>query len=89
MIRLSSNFYPDNTAPVPTFTAHPATVAARQSALYAAVASDAEGDSLTYVWDFGSQTGLIDGASTTQSFPFGGNYTATLRVSDSKEVWQS
>ena len=82
MVRVCSGFYPNNSAPTPAFTAHPATLAARQSALYAAVSGDADGDPLTYIWDFGPQTGLVDGASTARSYDFGGNYTVTLRVSD-------
>lgn len=84
MVRVCDPFYPSNSAPTPAFTAHPATLAARQSALYAAVSGDADGDPLTYIWDFGSQIGLEDGASTVRTFDFGGSYTVTLHVSDGR-----
>ena len=80
--RSSNAFYSPNAAPSPAFTANPATGSARQPIGFGATATDADGDLLVYVWDFGSQYPIMDGASVAVTYPFGGSYTATLYVSD-------
>ncbi|MBN8459673.1 MAG: PKD domain-containing protein [Verrucomicrobia bacterium] len=83
-IRTSGSFYPNNTAPSAGFALAPATAPARESRLFAATATDAEGDTLTYSWDFGLPALITDGPNIVKSFDFGGSYTATVRVSDGK-----
>ena len=81
--RSSNGLYTSNAAPVPSFIANPTTVVARQPVQLAATATDANGDTLTYAWDIGSQFAILDGPSIVPSFAFGGSYTITLRVSES------
>lgn len=82
--RSSDAFYSPNAVPVPSFTANPATGAPRQAISFAASATDGDGDSLVYAWDFGSQYPILDGSAVGVTFPFGGSYSATLYVSDSR-----
>ena len=83
-IRTSGSFYPNNTAPSASFALAPTTAPARESRLFAGTATDAEGDTLTYSWDFGLPALITDGPNIVKSFDFGGSYTATFRVSDGK-----
>jgi hypothetical protein len=83
-IRTSDSLFPGNAAPVVTITAAPATATARQSVRFAATATDADGDPLTFSWDCGPQNPVLDGAEITPSFSFGGSITLTLRVSDGR-----
>ena len=73
-----------NSAPVASLVAAPVTGTARQPIRFAAAATDANGDPLSYSWDVGSQYPITDGTEVAPTFPFGGTYTVTLRVSDSK-----
>lgn len=82
--RSSDAFDSPNAVPVPAFTANPATGAPRQVISFGASATDGDGDSLTYAWDFGSQYPILDGSSVGVTFPFGGSYSATLYVSDGR-----
>lgn len=82
--RRCETFYPGNQAPVANFTANPATMPARETRLFMAAATDADGDPLTYSWDFDPQLAMSDGSSTVRSFNFGGSYSLTLRVSDGR-----
>jgi len=81
-IRQSATFFPNNTAPSASFTTAPTNGPARTPIYFAANATDANGDSLTYAWDFGSQSAILDGLEIAPSFSLGGSYTLTLRVSD-------
>ena len=45
--------------------------------------SDADGDTLTYSWDFGDGT-TGDGATVSHAYSQGGNYSAVLTVDDGK-----
>ena len=80
----SAGLYPSNVAPSPSFTINPATGNARQPISFAASATDSNGDPLIYAWDFGVQVPILDGASINPTFAFGGTYTATLHVTDSR-----
>ncbi|WP_239113360.1 PKD domain-containing protein [Shimia biformata] len=50
--------------------------------LDASGSGDADGDKLTYTWDFGDGSGTLDGVRVTHAFPRAGKYPVTLRVSD-------
>ena len=80
----SATFYPNNHAPAAGFTTAPATGNARQAVYFAASATDSDGDTPIYAWDFGSQTAILDGFEVAPIFSFGGTYTYTLRVSDNR-----
>lgn len=84
VIRRSNSFYPSNAAPNASFTTAPATANARQPVYLAANATDGDGGTLTYAWDFGSQTDVQDGFEIAPTFSFGGPYNVTLRVSDGR-----
>ena len=83
IVRTCNSFYPSNAAPVPSFTVNPSSTPARQVVVLSASATDANGDPLVYAWDYGSQFPILDGATITPRFDFGGSYAVTLRVSDS------
>ncbi len=84
VIRRSATFYPTNAAPVANFTTAPATGTARQPIYLAASGTDANGDTLTYAWDFGAQADVQDGFEIAPTFAFGGPYSLTLRISDAR-----
>ncbi|WP_188112091.1 glycoside hydrolase family 48 protein [Aquimarina sp. RZ0] len=75
-----------NTAPVADFTAAPTSgVAPVTVSFNASASSDANGDSLTYVWDFGDGT-TGSGVTIDHEYDTIGEYNALLTVSDgSKE----
>lgn len=82
--RRCDSFYPTNAAPNASFTTSPATANARQPVYLAANATDGDGGTLTYAWDFGSQADVQDGFEIAPTFSFGGPYNVTLRVSDGR-----
>jgi hypothetical protein len=84
VIRTSDGLYTGNTAPSASLDLAPAVVSARTALLYAGSATDADGDALTYYWDFGLPGHITDGANVVKSFDFGGAYTGTFRVCDGK-----
>jgi glucose/arabinose dehydrogenase/PKD repeat protein len=52
-----------------------------------AASSDLDGDTLTYLWDFGNgQTAQTTTPTTTHTYAADGVYTATLRVRDPKDA---
>jgi hypothetical protein len=76
-----------NNGPVASFVAAPVSPSARVPVTYSATGSDADGDPLTFSWDFrlapaGPSLPLQTGASIKQTFMFGGTYNLTLTVSD-------
>ena len=44
--------------------------------------TDADGDTLTYAWDFGDETGTSTDATGTYTYTASGDYTVTLTVND-------
>jgi PEGA domain/PKD domain len=65
-------------------TAEPSTgLAAGSTIVFTASASDDDGDSLTYAWDFGDG-GTASGMSATHVYNTAGTFTATVRVGDGK-----
>jgi PKD repeat protein len=51
--------------------------------------ADADGDALTYVWDFGDGTPPGAGAVVTHTYAEGGSYPVTLTVSDGTGLWNA
>ena len=75
---------PDNTAPVADITANPLSGTAPLVVNFdASNSSDADGDSLSYVWDFGDGTSA-SGVTATHTYRAVGKYTAKLTVNDGK-----
>ena len=72
-----------NSAPVlnGSLSATPNPAAIGQTVTLIALASDVDGDTLTYTWDFGDGT-TGAGASVVHLFNSAGSYTATVAVSD-------
>lgn len=72
---------PGNTAPIATPTATPNSGLAPLQVQFAANATDADGDMLTYAWDFGDGATSAD-ADPTHTYTAGGTYVVSLQVSD-------
>lgn len=77
---------PVNHPPVASPTAMPVSGVAPLSVRFAAMATDADGDSLTYAWDFGDtgNGGTSPLANPTHVYANTGTYVAWLTVSDGK-----
>jgi PKD repeat protein len=75
--------FPGNTAPTATLTGVP-TVVTRSSASFSVAALDANGDSLSYFWDFGDGNLGGNSPSVTHQYSNSGTYTVTVTVSDMK-----
>jgi len=74
----------DNTPPVAGFTANPLSSNAPLDVFFDASAStDADGDALTYTWDFGLNT-TAAGITTSNTFTSPGIYPVTLTVDDGR-----
>lgn len=72
----------NNVAPVvASVTAEPATGEAPFDVAFAVEASDADGDELTYAWDFGDG-GAAVGQAAEHTYAEAGTYSATVTVSD-------
>ena len=74
-----------NSAPtVSSLTANPAAGVLPLNVSFSAVASDANGDALTYFWDFGDGTSATTTAATTNKiYTAPGVFTASVRARDS------
>ncbi|MGV3661254.1 MAG: PKD domain-containing protein [Prosthecobacter sp.] len=83
-VRVNFGPFPANTAPVAGAISGPSTVSARSAVTLAASASDANGDTLAYHWDFGDGSVRDNAPSVTQTWIVGGTYTVNLTVSDMK-----
>lgn len=77
-------FHATNQAPAVSAIRSVGTVDARRVVALAASASDADGDTLTYLWDFGDGAAYGEGATTSHLFNAGGAYTVKLHVTDAK-----
>ncbi len=60
--------------------------AAPLTVAFAAEAFDADGDALTYVWDFADGTTITGTAAMTHTYTADGTYDATVTVIDEKEA---
>jgi len=86
-IDLAINFgpFPANQPPVALAAASAATAATAQSIAFTATATDPNGDTLAYAWDFGDGDYSVDNsATTTHSFAASGEYYVEVTVSDMK-----
>ncbi|MBK7998391.1 MAG: PKD domain-containing protein [Verrucomicrobia bacterium] len=84
---LAINFgpFPANQPPIAVASASAATAATAQSITFTATASDPNGDTLAYFWDFGDGDYSVDNsATTTHSFAAAGEYYVEVTVSDMK-----
>ncbi|CAA6823736.1 MAG: Unknown protein [uncultured Thiotrichaceae bacterium] len=62
----------------------PAALSARTPLVFTATASDPDGDTLAYDWDFGDGKIQSNVSNVTQKWTVGGNYTIKVTVSDMK-----
>ncbi|WP_282079960.1 glycoside hydrolase family 9 protein [Aquimarina algiphila] len=75
-----------NIAPIANFTATPTTGIAPVTVSFDASSStDANGDTLTYTWDFGDGNTSV-GVTATHIYALVGNYTVKLTVSDGSKT---
>lgn len=82
-VRVNFGPFTGNVAPVGTI-AGPATTNARQTCLFTAQATDADGDPLAYAWNFGQGAVFDNNASTAFAWESGGTYTVKVTVTDMK-----
>ena len=66
-------------------TASPNPALVNQAVDFSIAASDPDGDTLSYVWDFGDGTTGI-GNATSHTYGSAGSYTASVKVSDGKST---
>ena len=71
-----------NNAPVADFEWSPETVVVNETVQFTSTSSDADGDSLTYTWDFGDGSALSSEKDPTHIYTKVGLYNVTLKVSD-------
>jgi len=82
-IRVNTVPSPGNTPPVVTLNG-PTSLAARQTAIFTATATDANGDELAYSWDFGQGFTFDNHPDAPFAWQTGGTYTVKVTVSDMK-----
>jgi DNA/RNA endonuclease G (NUC1)/PKD repeat protein len=79
------NITVNNIAPIITVITGDTTTTEGTSASFNATATD-PGDTLTYLWNFGDNSQLVEGQNTTHTYKDNGSYIATLTVTDSKGI---
>jgi len=82
-IRVNFGPFPGNVAPVASING-PSTASARQTCVFTAQATDADGDALAYTWDFGQGTVYDNNSSAAFAWNVGGTFTVKLTVTDMK-----
>lgn len=82
-IKVNTGPFPGNLAPV-VVLAGPSTISARQTCFLTAQATDANGDSLAYSWDFGQGFTFDNHPSAAFAWNSGGTFTVKVTVSDMK-----
>lgn len=80
----SGSLYPANQAPASAAIRSVATADARRTIAFSGAATDADGDALTYLWDFGDGSAYGEGPQVSHVFTAGGSYTVKLHVSDAR-----
>jgi len=76
--------FPGNQSPALSLAASATTIAAGGSVTFTATASDADGDTLAYRWEFDDGVTAENSAVVTRTFPTVAQITAMLTVSDMK-----
>ncbi len=77
--------FPANQPPTAVASASASTAATAQSITFTAGATDPNGDTLAYFWDFGDGDYSVDNSAvTTHSFAAAGEYSVEVTVSDMK-----
>ena len=76
---------PTNTAPEALFEASSTTPAIGEDITFTDGSSDDDGDTLTYSWDFGDDSGTSAESSPIYNYSANGTYTVTLTVNDGTE----
>ena len=82
-VRVNTGPFPGNVAPIVTLNG-PSVLAARQTCIFTANATDGNGDALAYSWDFGQGFTFDNNSSATFAWNSGGSYTVKVTVSDMK-----
>ena len=82
-IEINIGAFSGNQDPVVSLTA-PSALNARQALSFSAGASDPDGDTLAYAWDFGDGVIHTNTGSVEQTWTVGGSYTVSVTVSDMK-----
>ncbi|MFK7910228.1 MAG: PKD domain-containing protein [Akkermansiaceae bacterium] len=75
--------FPGNSAPTGTLTG-PSTGDARSPLTFSVSASDSNGDTLAYSWDFGDGPTALNQSSITRSWDYGGSYAVSVTITDMK-----
>jgi hypothetical protein len=83
-IRVNLGQFAGNAAPSVTIDAGPTSTSIGSPLSFSATASDGDGDSLAYYWDFGDGTFGTNGASASKSWSSTGEYVVRCEVSDMK-----
>jgi len=74
---------PTNTAPDASFTASDPV---NKTVIFTDTSTDADGDSLTWSWDFGDDVGASTLQNATYTYTSNGIYTVTLTVNDGTDT---
>ncbi len=75
-----------NSAPIAELADVAPTCSGRELSFDASASTDADGDSLKYVWDFGDGTTAEGGSKAKHSYAKGGDYTVSVTVDDGKGI---
>jgi hypothetical protein len=76
--------FPDNQRPVVHITAGALAGAANTTINFSAYATDADGDTLAYYWDFGDQNFGTNGPTASKSWSTSGDYVVRCTATDMK-----
>jgi hypothetical protein len=81
---VNQGLFPENSAPVLTLGAVAATASPDETMIIAAAASDPDGDSLSWFWDFGDGTHASTPGPVEKAWPEEGDYVTRCEISDRK-----
>ena len=83
-IMVNLGMFPGNATPSVTIDAGPTSTSPGTSLDFSATASDGDGDTLAYYWDFGDGTFGTNGAAASKSWGSSGEYVVRCEISDMK-----